>query len=148
MKNKPLLLILLCAGIAMPSLCVAATIPAGTVLNVRTVNALSSRERVGRIVKAELAQDVAIKGNVVLKAGTPVSGVVETSIGDYRRSSALSVNLKDVSVNGKTVPIKTTGAFKLKTTQETKRGVAVNTLYYTFPHGTQMTFRLAQPLNL
>ncbi|HWM23698.1 MAG TPA: hypothetical protein VNP98_02665 [Chthoniobacterales bacterium] len=59
----------------------AATIPAGTPLVARILEPISSHERVGTPFKAELEQDVVIKGKVVLRAGTPVTGVVETSLG-------------------------------------------------------------------
>jgi hypothetical protein len=50
----------------------AATIPAGTTLKVSTVSLISSQTVPGRSFEAKIAQDVSVKGNVVLKAGTKV----------------------------------------------------------------------------
>src|SRR5882757_1880127 len=91
--------------ISAASFSVAATIPAGTPLMARTIEPISSHERVGAHFKAELEQDVVIKGNVLLHAGTKVTGVVETSLGTRPSSSALTVNLKSISINGRNVPV-------------------------------------------
>src|SRR5437868_2834927 len=52
----------------------AATIPAGTTLNVSTASSISSQDAVGRTFAAKLDQDVAVKGTVLLKAGTKAFG--------------------------------------------------------------------------
>jgi hypothetical protein len=150
MNSKTSLLFSICIWTAASSCCFAATIPSGTTLLVRTLNPISSHQRVGRTVKLEIDQDVLINGKVVLQAGTAASGVVETSVGDLRRSDALTVNLTSVSINGKTVPVKTTGAYEpqLPGTKKTSRGASVYVRDYTFPHNTRMAFRLAQPVNL
>src|SRR4029077_18952394 len=90
------------------SFSVAATIPAGTLLVARTVEPISSHERVGAPFKAELEQAVVIKGKVLLHAGTQVTGVVETSLRTRSSSSALTVNLTAISINGRNVPVHTT----------------------------------------
>jgi hypothetical protein len=150
MNTKTSLLFSICIWTAASSCCFAATMPSGTTLIVRTVNSISSHQRVGRTVKLEIDQDVVINGKVVLRAGTAASGIVETSVGDVRRSNALTVNLTSVSVNEKTVPVKTTGAHEpqLAGTHKTRRGGSVYVRDYTFPHNTRMAFQLAQPLNL
>ena len=125
----------------------AATIPAGTVLMARTVEPVSSHARVGTPFKAELEQDVVIKGKVVLRAGTPVIGVVVTSLGTRPSSSALTVNLKAISINGRNVPVQTTGAYRLDRFK-TKRGVSVSGREWNFPYQTRIAFQLAQPINL
>ena len=133
--------------IAATSFAVATTIPAGTPLVARTLEPISSHERVGAVVKGELEQDVVVSGTVVLRAGTPVTGVVETSFRRPQSSGALTVNLKAVSANGRSVPVHTTGACKLERFK-TKSGVSVSGREYSFPYRTRMVFRLAQPLKL
>jgi hypothetical protein len=125
----------------------AATIPAGTPLIARTVEPISSHERVGAPFKAELEQDVVIKGKVLLRAGTQVTGVVETSLGSRSSSAALTVNLKAISINGRSIPVHTTGAYRLERFK-TKRGISVSGREWNFPYRTRLTFQLAQPINL
>jgi hypothetical protein len=129
------------------SFAVAATIPAGTLLVARTAEPISSHERVGTPFKAELEQDVTIKGKVLVHAGTPVIGVVETSLTTRSSSSALSVNLKSISVNGRHVPVHTTGAYRLDRFK-TKRGISVSGREWSFPYQTRIAFHLAQPIQL
>ncbi len=133
--------------ISAASFSTAATLPAGTPLIARTAEPVSSHARIGTPFKAELLQDVVIKGNVVLRAGTPVIGVVETSLGSRPSSGALSVNLKTISVNGRNVPVHTTGAYQLNR-HKTKRGVSVSGREWNFPYHTRLAFQLAQPVNL
>src|SRR3982074_2668087 len=133
--------------ISATSFSVAATIPAGTPLIARTVEPISSHERVGAPFKAELEQDVAIKGKVLLRAGTPVTGVVETSLRTRSSSTALTVNLKAISINGRSVPVHTTGAYQLDRFK-TKRGISVSGREWNFPYRTRIAFRLAQAINL
>ena len=125
----------------------AATIPAGTVLMARTVEPISSHERVGAPCKVALEQDVVVNGKVLLRAGTPLTGIVETSLRTPPTSGALRVNLKALLVNGRSVPVQTTGAFRLDRFK-TKRGVSVSGREWNFPYGTRMAFRLAQPVAL
>jgi hypothetical protein len=125
----------------------AATIPAGTPLIARTVEPISSHERVGAPFKAELEQDVVIQGKVLLRSGTQVTGVVETPLGSRSSSSALTVNLKAISINGRNVPVHTTGAYTLERFK-TKRGVSVSGREWNFPYRTRLVFHLAQPINL
>ena len=133
-------------SISAASLTAAATIPAGTPLNARTAEPISSHERVGAPFKAELEQDVVINGKL-LRAGTPVTGVVETSFRTPPSSGALRVNLKAISVNGRSVPVSTKGAYKLERFK-TKRGVSVSGREWSFPYRTRMLFQLAQPISL
>jgi len=125
----------------------AATIPAGTPLIARTVEPISSHERVGAPFKAELEQNVVIKGKVLLRSGTQVTGVVETSLGSRSSSAALTVNLKAISINGRSVPVHTTGAYRLERFK-TKRGISVSGREWNFPYRTRLAFQLAQPINL
>ena len=151
MKNKVFLLSLLCIAVAIQfSSLSAATVPAGTAIMAQTVDAISSHARAGRIFAAKLAQSVVVNGNVLIPAGTQLFGVIEASRANVHRSGALTLNLTSISVNGKRVPIKTTGGFQpqagTKTARQSRRGISVGE--WTFPPGTRIEFRLAEPLNL
>jgi hypothetical protein len=155
MKNnltKLVVIILICwGGAAMQSSLLAATIPAGTPLVVRTGGAISSHATPGRSFSATLDQDVVINGKVLLRTGTPVSGTIETSRGSRSTTSSkpLSLNLTAVSANGRMVTIKTTGGVQphaAKTTRQSRGGFSFGE--NTFPAGTRLEFRLAQPLHL
>jgi hypothetical protein len=133
--------------ISAASFSVAAMIPAGTPLIARTVEPVSSHARFGSLFKAELEHDVVIKGKVLVRAGTPVTGVVEASLGTRPVSSALKVNLKAIEINGRSVPVHTTGAYQLERFK-TKRGISVSGREWNFPYRTRIAFHLAQPINL
>lgn len=128
----------------------AATIPAGTTLVVRTLNTIHSNDRVGRTFTAQLDQGVVANGKVVLQAGTKFHGKIEASQANPRNSQPLTLNLTDVSVNGRMIPIKTVSGFQLeniaKVGRAKARGISVGS--FVAPHGTKMEFRLAQPLNM
>ena len=96
----------ICACVAASSVN-AATIPAGATLAVRTVSLITSQDSVGATFEAKIAQDVSVKGNVLLKAGTKAFGKVSSSRRNPRRSEPLSVELMSVSVNGRKVAVKT-----------------------------------------
>jgi len=155
MKNeltKLFVLIGICGGALMQSSLLAATMPAGTPLIVRTAGAISSHSTPGRAFTAKLDQDVVIDGNVLLRAGTPVSGIIETSRGSRSRTSSnpLTLDLTAVSSNGRVVPVKTTSGVELqpraKTARQSRGSFSVDES--TFPAGTKIEFRLAQALNL
>jgi len=127
----------------------AATIPAGTALVVQTLNTIHSTDRVGRTFNAELAQDVTVNGKVVLPRGTKVSGKIEASQVNPRNTQPLTLNITGVSVNGRTVPIRTSGGFIIQNVAKGKAKVTGVTVGpYVAPHGTRMQFRLAQPVNI
>src|SRR5213592_2656477 len=92
----------------------AATVPAGTTLVVRTLNTIQSTDRVGRTFTAQLDQSVAVKGKVVLPAGTKFDGKIESSQANPFRSGPLVLNLTDISVNGRRIPIKTVSGFEVQ----------------------------------
>lgn len=148
--NKLFAPIFLCVWAATSSSSLAATVPAGTTLTVRTVGAISSHARPRGVFTATLDQAVGTNGKILLPAGTQVAGIVEASRGNSTRSTPLTLNLTSVSVDGKTIPIKTTGGFQpqaqAKTTRQSRGGVSVGES--TFPAGTKMEFHLAQPLQL
>lgn len=125
----------------------AATVPAGTTLIVQTLDAVSSTDVPGTRFAAQLANNVAVKGKVILPAGTKVSGKIQTSRRLASSSQRLTVNLTDVQAGGRAVPIRTTGARPLSNEYKTKRGIEVSRATYTVPAGKRIEFQLAQPLN-
>ena len=141
------MLVSIAIWISAASFTVGATIPAGATLIARTVEPVSSHERVGAPFKAELEQDVVVKGKVLLRAGTPVTGVVETSLRTPPTSGALRLNLKAISINGRSVPVQTTGAYRLDRFKS-KRGVSVSGREWNFPYRTRIVFQLAQAIKL
>ena len=125
------------------------TIPAGTVLVVRTLHNIASIDAPGTRFPTELAKEVVVNGKVALPVGTKVSGRVATSKRTHTSSQRLSVNITDVEVGGRSLPIKTAGAIGLEqSTLKTRRGVSVSTYSYQVPSGRRIEFRLAKPLNL
>src|SRR5947207_14206652 len=105
MKNglsKLLVLILICLG-AATHYSLAATVPAGTPIIVRTAGAISSHATPGRTFTARLDQDIAINGNRLLRAGTRVSGIIQASRGSRSTTSSqpLTLNLTPVAANGR-----------------------------------------------
>jgi hypothetical protein len=137
------------ASLSWMATSLAATIPVGTTLVVRTLNTIHSTDRVGRTFNAQLDQDIAVNGKTVLPKGTKVFGKIESSQAIPRSNSPLTLNLTGVSVNGRTIPVKTTGAFELQNVAKGRakaRGVTAGP--FLAPHGTRVEFRLAQPLNV
>ncbi len=64
-------------------------------------------DRPGKKLRAKIAQDVSVKGNVVLKAGTKAFGKVTSSRANPRKSGPLTVELASIDVNGRRIPVKT-----------------------------------------
>ena len=125
----------------------AATIPSGTALVVRTLHGISSRDVPGTPFPAQLEKNVVVNGNVALPAGTKVSGKIETSKLTHHSSERLTVNITELLVGGRTVPVKTTGAVRLENENfKTRRGISVSRDSYQVAAGNRMEFRLAQPL--
>ena len=142
------LVVVICAWFAASSLN-AATIPAGTVLTVSTVSLVTSKDVVGRSFEAKIAQDVSVKGNVVLKAGTKVFGKIASSRANPRRSELLSVELASVSVNGRNVPVKTNSVEPHGPPQTARQARYGHTAGTTVINpGTRMQFQLLQPVTL
>ena len=127
----------------------AATIPAGTTLTVTTVSPITSKDVVGRSFEAKIAQDVSIKGNILLKAGTKVFGKIKSSRYNPRRNEPLTVELSSVSVNGRNVAVKTNSvepSSPVRTARQARYGHTAGTL--TVTPGTKMQFQLLQPVTL
>ena len=125
----------------------AATIPAGTTLNVSTASSISSQDPVGRTFEAKLDQDVAAKGTVLLKAGTKAFGKIKSSRANPRKSEPLTLELTSISVNGRNVAVKTNSfqpGSSPRTGRQARHGHTAGTLVIT--PGTKMQFQLIQPV--
>jgi ABC-type thiamine transport system substrate-binding protein len=126
-----------------------ATIPAGTTLTVSSVSSFSSKTAAGRSFEGKLAQDVSVKGQVVLKAGSKAFGKIASSRHDPRKNEPLTVELTSVSVNGRNIAVKT-NAFQPgsppTTGRQARYGHTAGTLVIT--PGTLMQFQLLQPVTL
>ena len=127
----------------------AATIPAGTTLTVSTVSLVSSQSVVGRSFEAKLAQDVSVKGNVLLKAGTKVFGKIASSRANPRKSGPLSVELASIDVNGRKIAVKTNSVEPHGPPQTARQAQYGHTAGTTVVNpGTRMQFQLLQPVTL
>ena len=123
----------------------AATIPAGTTIAVRTTSSISSQDPVGRTFAAKIDQDVAVKGNVLLKAGTKAFGKIKTSRANPRKSEPLTLELTSISVNGRNVAVRTNSVqpgSPPRTTRQARHGFTAGTLVVS--PGTKMQFQLAR----
>ena len=148
MKQTIAIIVVVCTCVAA-SFVDAATIPAGTTLTVSTVSSFSSKTVAGRSFEGKLAQDVSVKGQVLLKAGSKAFGKIASSRSNPRKNEPLTVELTSVSVNGRNVPVKT-NAFQPGNPPTTGRqahyGHTAGTLVIT--PGTLMQFQLLQPVTL
>jgi len=127
----------------------AATIPAGTTLTVSTVSLISSQAVAGRSFEAKLAQNVSIKGNVVLKAGTKAFGKITSSRANPRKSGPLVVELASVEVNGRKIPVKTDDVQPAAPPQTARQAHYGHTAGTTVVNpGTRLQFQLLQAVTL
>jgi len=143
-----LLIVAWCAWVSAASLN-AATIPAGTVLDVKTASSISSQDPAGRTFAAQLDQDVVVKGQVLLKAKTQAFGKIKSSRANPRKNEPLTLELTAVSVNGHNVSVKTNvvqPGSSPRTGRQARYGHTAGTL--TITPGTKMQFQLAAPLSL
>jgi hypothetical protein len=135
-----------CACFAAASLN-AATIPAGTTLTVSTVSLISSQTIPGRSFEAKMAQDVSVKGNVVLKAGTKAFGKVTSSRANPRKSGPLTVELDSIDLNGRRIPVKTNTVQPAGPPQTARQAHYGHTAGTTVVNpGTRLQFQLLQPV--
>jgi hypothetical protein len=137
-----------CGCLAASSLS-AATIPAGTTLNVSTASSISSQDPVGRTFAAQIDQNVAVRGSVLLKAGTKAFGKIKSSRANMRKSEPLTLELTAISVNGRNVAVKTNSfqpGSPTVTARQARYGHTAGTL--TVTPGTKMQFQLAQAVTL
>lgn len=148
MKTNILFLIGLTTVISLaPQDSPAATVPAGTILIVRTLEAVSSTDTPGTRFAAQLATNVAVEGKVILPAGTKVSAKIATSRRTVSSTERLTVDLIDLRAGGRTVPIKTTGAQLLTNDYKTRGKTPISRAAYKVIVGKRVEFQLAQPLN-
>jgi hypothetical protein len=150
MKQTKIILIIavICGWIAVSSTN-AATIPAGTTLAVTTVSLITSQDSVGSSFEGKIAQDVSVKGTVLLKAGTKAFGKVRSSRRNPRKSERLSVELASVSVNGRNVPVKTSPVEPHGPPQTARQAHYGHTAGTTIVNPqTLLRFQLLQPVTL
>jgi hypothetical protein len=137
---------IVCAAAALTN---AATIPAGTTLAVTTVSLITSQDAVGSSFEAKIAQDVSVKGSVLLKAGTRAFGKVRSSRRNPRKSEALSVELTFVEVNGRRVAVKTNSVEPHGPPQTGRQAQYGHTAGTTVVNPkTSLQFQLLQPVAL
>jgi hypothetical protein len=113
------------------------TIPSGTRLSIRTINAIdSSKNHPGDRFQASLEEPLTVDGNVVAAKGADVYGRPAESkkSGTFSGKSELQLELTGIVVNGQTVPL-VTGEYEVKgksrgasTAKRTIGGAAVGTL--------------------
>jgi hypothetical protein len=123
----------------------AGTIPAGTVIPVKTLDSIYTKDAVGRQFMAKLDGDLSVKGKVLLPSGTQFVGkiITSTKIGN----SPLSVDLTGIKLHGKVISLKTTGAYE--PTSVTRGGRRqVSSRDFVLPVGSKMQFHLAQSLTI
>ena len=144
-QNKFILLIFTCCTCISGAALNAATIPAGTVLDVKTASSISSQDPAGRSFAAQLDQDVVVKGQVLLKAKTQAFGKIKSSRANPRKNEPLTLELTSISVNGHNVSVKTNTVqpgSPTRTARQAQYGHTAGTL--TVTPGTKMQFQLAR----
>ena len=145
MKNNITIFLTICFAISIQSV-YAATIPAGTTLFVQTNETIRSTDPVGKKFAAQLYRDVVVNGKVVLRAGTGVVGSVKKSRG--LGSKPMILDLKQLTIGQRVVPVSTEGFRADYTYVTTRRGVSVGGGYFQLRVGTRMQFRLSKPVDL
>src|SRR6478735_11873809 len=147
--NKFTALILTICALFAASCLNAATIPAGTTVSVSTVSLITSQDAVGSSFEAKIAQDVSVKGNVLLKAGTKAFGKISSSRRNPRKSEPLAVELMSVSVNGRKVAVKTSPVAPHGPPQTARQAHYGHTAGTTVVNPqTLLQFQLLQPVTL
>ena len=88
----------------------AATVPAGTMLLVRMVDSVSSKNDPGATFTTKLEYDLPV-GNSVIKGGTLIYGKVQSATQARRATgqSTLDLRLTHMVVNGKPLPVTSSG---------------------------------------
>jgi hypothetical protein len=142
-RNKFIVFLATCCACFAASCLNAATIPAGTTLDVKIASSISSQDPAGRSFAAQLDQDVAVKGQILLKAKTQAFGKIKSSRANPRRSEPLTLELTSISVNGHNVSVKTNTVqpgSPTRTARQARYGHTAGTL--TVTPGTKMQFQL------
>lgn len=130
--------------LAAGSLCVGATVPAGTVIAVRTNAPISTHATPGNHFTAALDQGVG-----GLSPGTRVTGLIVASRARATsRSNPLTLTLTSISVHSGEVKIKTNSVEPQGAHTTRRRASGVSVGEDTFPAGTSLQFRLKDAVNL
>jgi hypothetical protein len=146
-QNKLIGFIATCCACFVASSLSAATIPAGTTLTVSTVSLISSQTVAGRSFEAKIAQNVSVKGNVILKAGTKAFGKITSSRANPRKSGPLVVELASIELNGRRVPVKTNDIQPGGPPQTARQAHYGHTAGTTVVNpGARLQFQLLQPV--
>jgi hypothetical protein len=147
MKAKTLFFLipiaLLAAGLQISS---GATIPAGTILIVRTASPVSSVDPPGRAVPFQLGHPIAVNGKTLIPAGTHLGGKVATSRRLVHAGNELTVDVTSVHLAGHDIPLSTTGPQFLSNDIKTRNNTSISRSNYTVAAGKLMQFKLARPL--
>jgi hypothetical protein len=104
---------------------------------------------VGRTFAVQLDQDIAVKGKIVVKAGTKAFGKIKSSRANPRKSEPLTLELTSISVNGRNVAVKTNSVqpgSPQRTAQQARHGFTAGTLVVS--PGTKMQFQLTRAVTL
>lgn len=126
----------------------AATVPAGTHIVVKTTATITSVDAPGTRVLAVLVRPLLSNGRVVVPAGSKVVGRVVTSRRLHHSKDRLTVDITEISVNGRAHPIRTTGATLVDNTNwTTSTGATITRAGYAVRAGRHLHFQLAQPLS-
>ena len=125
-----------------------ATIPAGTILTVYTLQTVSSIDAPGTPVPAQLLQSLAVNGKVVLPAGTYFSGKIITSRRLISSRDRLTVDLTGMRIGGRDIPITTTAPRLLANNFRASSEVKVSQVWDTIAAGKRLKFQLARPVVL
>lgn len=99
------------APIAAAPQAASATLPAGTALLVRMMDSISSMNPPGANFTTKLEYDLVVNNTVVVRAGTPIYGKVQSSTQARRAigKSTLDIRLTQIAAGGAPVPIVTSG---------------------------------------
>jgi hypothetical protein len=113
------------------------TIPAGTRISVRTIDAIdSTKNRVGYRFQASLEEPLSVDGNVVVPKGADVYGRLDESkeTGTFTGRSEVKLELTGIVVHGQTVPL-VTGEYEVSgkskgesTAKRTVGGAAIGSI--------------------
>jgi outer membrane lipoprotein SlyB len=117
---------------------VSITIPAGTLISVRTIDVIdSTKNQIGDRFQASLAVPLMVDGKVVVAKGTDVYGRLAESKGSgtFTGRSQLRLELTAIVMNGKTLPV-VTGEYELigksqgaSTAKRTIGGAALGSIF-------------------
>ena len=96
---------------AAPAAPTVVTLPAGTMLLVRLMDSVSSKNKAGATFTTKLEYDLGNNGVVAVKGGTTIYGKVQSSTQARRAigKSTLDLRLTQIVINGQPAPIMTSG---------------------------------------